>query len=89
MKKTALNNVDTKLDIIEKELHEFELKYDLSSEEFCKKFNQGELDDRTDFIDWYSLVDTREKLLQVEKSRDEMKRGELYGWESFKEIVDE
>ncbi len=25
----------------------------------------------------------------IEKSREEMKKGELYGWEKFKEIVDE
>ena len=31
----------------------------------------------------------RDMLLGVEKSRDEMKRGELYNWEAFKEIVDE
>ena len=32
---------------------------------------------------------TRHVLLGVEKSREEMKRGELYGWKAFKEIVDE
>ena len=31
----------------------------------------------------------REMLLGVEKNREEMKRGELYGWEAFKEIIDE
>ncbi len=31
----------------------------------------------------------RDMLLGVKKSRDEMKKGQLYGWERFKEIIDE
>ena len=59
------SSIQMKLAIIEKEIHEYEMKYDLSSDEFYKRFNDGELDDRTDYIDWYSLVDTREKLLNT------------------------
>ena len=59
------SSIQKKLDIIEKELHEYETKYNLSSDEFYKRFNNGELDDRTDYIDWYSLVDSREKLLST------------------------
>jgi len=40
-----------------KEINEFETKYQISSKTFYAKFNQGELGDNMDYIDWASTID--------------------------------
>ncbi len=37
-------------------LSDFEKRYDMSSEMFYKRFQQGKTDDRIDFVEWASLV---------------------------------
>ena len=59
------SSIRSRLNIVEAELRIYETKYELSSGEFLKRFNRGELDDRTDFLDWYALVDTKERLLST------------------------
>lgn len=46
-------------------------------------------DDIEQLYEEMEILLNRDMLLGVEKSKQEMKRGELYGWGSFKEIVDE
>ena len=38
-------------------LEEFEHKYGMSSEEFSRKVEQGELEEQDDFIDWLGLYE--------------------------------
>ena len=48
-----------------KELCRYEAKYSMKSTEFFERYSNGKLDDRTDFIDWYALMDTKENLLST------------------------
>jgi len=45
------NPVDDLLELAE-ELHGYEQRYGMSSEEFFRRFQQGELGDALDYIDW-------------------------------------
>ncbi|MEA1925481.1 MAG: hypothetical protein U9M95_06390 [Candidatus Altiarchaeota archaeon] len=49
----------------QKEMKVFEKKYRMSSDEFLDKFNKGRLDDRDDYINWFSLKDTYDRLKQL------------------------
>lgn len=49
------------------DLKELEQKYSMSSESFYKRFSQGKLDDRQDYIQWaglYEMLTENEKQLQ-------------------------
>ena len=49
------------------DLKAFEKKYQLSTEEFYKKFNNGEFDDNTDYMAWagiYEMLKRSEKKLK-------------------------
>ncbi len=41
---------------LQSDLAEFERRYDLSSEEFYRRFQAGQTDDRMDYVEWASLV---------------------------------
>lgn len=50
------NPVDDLLELAE-ELREYEQKYNMTSEEFYKRFQRGELGDAMDFMDWAGAYD--------------------------------
>ncbi len=37
---------------LEKILHDYESKYNMSSDDFYTKYNRGEMEDRRDFVLW-------------------------------------
>ena len=47
---------------IERSLAEYERRFGLSSTEFLKRFQAGELDDTADFMEWNVLCTTRQRL---------------------------
>jgi hypothetical protein len=47
---------------IQADLHAFEAQYDLTSDEFYRRFQTGQTDDRMDFVEWASLVQMRDNL---------------------------
>lgn len=49
------------------EMEVFERKYGMHSNEFLKRFNKGELDDRDDYVKWFSLKDTYDRLKRLER----------------------
>jgi lipase chaperone LimK len=49
---------------LERDLTEFEQRYDLSSETFYARFQAGEMGDAMDFVDWASLHQMAERLRQ-------------------------
>ena len=54
------------------ELSDFEKLYDMSSEMFYKRFQEGKTDDRMDFVEWASLVQMASRLerqLELLKNR--------------------
>ncbi len=44
------------LAVIESDLADFEQRYNMSSDEFYRRFQAGTTDDRMDFVEWASLV---------------------------------
>ena len=47
---------------------EFEEKYGLNSEEFCRRYNKGAMGDDMDYVEWSAIVDmlaSTEKRLSV------------------------
>ncbi len=62
------------LDRTRKKLKEFEDKYGMKSEEFYKRYNNGEMGDDMDYIKWAGEYET---LQQLEKDYNELKGIEL------------
>jgi hypothetical protein len=50
------------LDLIRGDLAEFEEQYECSSDEFYRRYQAGQTDDRMDYIEWASLVQMRDNL---------------------------
>lgn len=47
---------------IKRKLLKFERKYKMESSNFIKKFENGQLGDETDFMEWASLLDMAERI---------------------------
>ncbi|MCK4615132.1 MAG: hypothetical protein KAU14_10045 [Thermoplasmata archaeon] len=47
---------------LRKTLEEFEEKYNMSSDEFVRRFNNGEMGDDREFIRWYAYKDAYNEL---------------------------
>ena len=69
IKETLKKLIEQEIDMLEKEKEEykremvkFEEIYSLKSEEFIKKFNNGEMGDDLDFFEWYSYVDSYKRV---------------------------
>jgi hypothetical protein len=43
------------------DIEDFEKKYNMSSKEFYKKFENGELEDNNDFILWSGIIEMQKK----------------------------
>lgn len=48
---------------LSKEMGRFEERYGLSSDEFCAKWENGQLGDNTDFFEWFAYCDTYRRLV--------------------------
>jgi len=53
-----------KLAIYNSDLEQFEIKYQLTSEQFVEKFNSGSLGDEMDYFEWFGLCELRQDILQ-------------------------
>ena len=61
-------NAHTQLAQLNADLSEFEAQYALSSTQFYQRYQDGQTDDRMDFVEWAALVqmvETLEKRLQL------------------------
>lgn len=52
------------LKILEADLAEYEQRYAMTSSEFLTRYQAGQTDDRMDYVEWASLVQMRDNLLQ-------------------------
>ena len=50
------------LEQMQNDMRQFEQKYDLSSDEFYRRYQAGETDDRMDYVEWASMVQMAENL---------------------------
>jgi hypothetical protein len=65
IKKTLKKLIEQEIDMLEKEKERykketdiFEEKHSLKSEDFIKKFDNGEMGDDLDFFEWYAFMDS-------------------------------
>ncbi|MCS4541565.1 MAG: hypothetical protein HY929_04485 [Euryarchaeota archaeon] len=57
-----IESLERDLKDIKSKLKEFEKKYKISSKDFLKKYNAGELGDEVNFVQWASLLDMAERV---------------------------
>jgi hypothetical protein len=49
---------------VEAELEQFEARFGLSSEEFFERFQQGQLEDSADFMEWNAFCKMKDRIQQ-------------------------
>lgn len=54
--------LESKINLVESEIKQFEEKYKFKSSEFLEKFDKGELGDSQDFFEWWGLIKGLETL---------------------------
>jgi hypothetical protein len=59
----ALNQHRLRLERYERDLREFEKRYDMDSATFFSRFEAGELGDAMDFFEWAGLYELRQDIL--------------------------
>ena len=57
-------HLQTQLDEVQTDLAEFEGQYGMTSDEFHRRYQAGQTDDRMDFVEWASLVQMATRLRQ-------------------------
>ncbi len=57
-----LKLLESKVNLIKREIKDFEAKYKLSSNEFIKQFEQGKLGDSQEYFEWWGLLKGLKKL---------------------------
>jgi hypothetical protein len=60
----ALSQYHLRLERYNRELHEFEEKFEIDSETFYQDFQNGRCGDDMDFFEWTGLYELRQDLLQ-------------------------
>ena len=58
------NKMERGLQELEDSMKKFESKYNMDTETFYKKFEEGELGDEMDFLEWYALCDMHKRIMQ-------------------------
>jgi len=58
------------LNEIETKISDFEIKYNMQSDNFAKKFHDGSVGDSADFIEWISFIDMQSAILDRIHSLD-------------------
>jgi hypothetical protein len=48
--------LESKINLVKNEIKQFEEKYHISSAEFLKKFEKGDLGDSQDYFEWWGLI---------------------------------
>lgn len=48
--------LESKINLVKNEIKQFEEKYHISSSEFLKKFESGDLGDSQDYFEWWGLI---------------------------------
>jgi len=58
------------LNEIEARISDFEIKYNMQSQDFTEKFHAGSVDDCADFMEWISFIDMQSAILDRIHSLD-------------------
>jgi len=65
--KEVKHNHQKNIDRYNKDLKTFELKYEMESTIFYKKFEKGQLGDEMDYFEWSGLIELRNELMDKVK----------------------
>jgi hypothetical protein len=57
-------HLQAQLDAVQVDLAEFEGQYGMTSDDFFRRYQTGQTDDRMDFVEWASLAQMANKLRQ-------------------------
>lgn len=57
---------------IEARINDFEIKYNMQSDNFARKFHDGSVGDSADFMEWISFIDMQSAILDRIHSLDNM-----------------
>lgn len=60
----ALSQHRLRLEKYDRDLREFEQRYNMKSKDFYQRFEAGELGDDADFFEWSSLYELRQDILE-------------------------
>ena len=60
----TLSGLRLRLERYERDVHDFEKRYDMESETFYQRFEAGELGDATDFFEWAGLYELRQDVIE-------------------------
>jgi len=60
----TLSGYRLRLERYERDLHDFEERYDMESETFYQRFEAGELGDAMDFFEWAGLYELRRDIVE-------------------------
>lgn len=56
-----INKIQVQIEKFDRQLFQFEKKYELGSVTFMKQFKKGALGDNIDFIEWISTIEMKRK----------------------------
>ncbi|MHA1973966.1 MAG: hypothetical protein ACTSW1_13290 [Candidatus Hodarchaeales archaeon] len=68
-----IRRLNEKVSSLNKALFDYENRFGFSSEEFFYKFNNGELGDDQIFFDWFTDLETRNRIVQRLKLLEKVK----------------
>ncbi|NBD35602.1 MAG: hypothetical protein GVY30_06345 [Chloroflexi bacterium] len=60
----TLHQYRARLERYDRDLHNFEVRYDLDSKTFSQEFESGKLGDAMDFFEWRGLYELRQDLVK-------------------------
>ncbi len=66
--KTRIEDIDQKSENLKGSIEYFEIKYGMETEDFYKKFNNGELADEMDFFEWKASWEIFNELKREKKA---------------------
>ena len=58
------NEMERELQELEDSMKKFESKYNIDSEAFYKKFEEGKFGDEMDFFEWHALCDMHTRIMK-------------------------
>ncbi|MFX1512169.1 MAG: hypothetical protein ACFFCQ_06255 [Promethearchaeota archaeon] len=70
--KARLMSIKNELEEIDKDLIYFSRRYEMDSDEFIKKFNEGTIGDEEDYFIWEGSLKVRNKLLEEQRNLSEI-----------------
>ncbi len=72
---SEIKRLNEKVAVLNEEISFYENKYEITTDEFLRKFNSGELGDEEDYFSWYSIYDILSQVKDKIESLESIKFG--------------